>query len=211
MQRSEAITDIRFKIGEPDANNSRFTDAQIGTELNRATKDVAKALKSPTRISTITSVLQQQEYGSGDGVPARIIDILEVKYDGKLLEKISYREATLRSRSISGTTLYQIPDSWYFRDGPTLGFCPVPNEAGKSIQFLNVYEPANISADDDTLPYTEESKNELVLLRTVIRLLAPNFKEEATYFRQEYYNLLTKAQIDSRYKEGDNEVRYIDD
>ena len=207
MLGSAGITNIRFKIGQPVEANSNFTDVQVLTELNAAVKDVARALKYPTRITTISggSVAQQQEYDLED----RTLEVIEVTYNSVVIENQPWREAKLKTGNADGVVVYATPSSYYLVSKTKIGFIDIPAESGDVILVLNSYEPADIISTEN-IPYNEENLCELVCLRATIRLLQPQAKDEAAFWMPQYSEALSSAQIDVKNREGVDYVRNMD-
>lgn len=204
MDTAAAYINVRFRISEPDSNNSRFTDPVILRELNQSTKNIAAIIEYPTRVTPLTSVAKQREYDLAD----RTLVILEATYDGMPLNPSNWGESQRRN---AGVTIYGTPDSYYLVAKVKIGMILAPADAGDTINVFNIYEPASI-VDGGDLPYNEESVCDLVCLDCAIRLLTPNFKEEARYLKEsEWANALTKAMLYAVNREGQNYVRNLDE
>ena len=175
MTTDQAIINTRLNIVDPDRTNGRFTDTHILTALNMGRVTVARALKFPTRISTTTSVKDQQEYV----VATQITQINDpVTYDGIYLYPLEYDQVVrLQSPSGPGSTriISGVPETWYVRDQLgilRIGLYPVPNEAGKTINYINSYIPDTLTLAG-TMPYSNDDYNDLIVLYATIVLLKP--------------------------------------
>ena len=200
----EGLTYIRRKIGEPDSANSWFTNPEIIIEINKAIDKVACDIEYPIRLSSIAggSVAEQQEYT----LDSDTLQVLEVFYDEELLHFFPYREIG----RINEPIVYSPPESWTLKDALTLVFFPVPDLAGKAIEYRNIYRPAKI-ASGDNMPYTFDTINYAVLHKAISELVGPDFLDIANLYENKYVNDdLPKLKLFVIKSQGPQYVEYDD-
>ena len=206
---NDAILLLRVNIVDPSRTNGRYTEAEVLAQLNSAKNTVARELKYPTRLSSLTSVLNQQEYDVATG----IIEINSpVTYDDIFLTFLEFSEVKkLESplNPLSNVKLYQTPEYYYIRgESGTLkiGFYPIPDEAGKTIKYFNSYIPAAFTAVDN-MPYSNDDFNDLIVLLASVKLLKPDYIGKDLSFERMYLDKLVGCRLDIKAMQG---VDYVD-
>lgn len=118
-----------------------YSDDELYQLAYEGCQELAREAACIERVFTTPSVVGQQAYA----YPTQTIGIKRVTYDGKRLDRITFRQDDMLTYLDSATTDQGEPDK-YFIWNNTLYLRPLPDTADLNIQIFAYNEPQEITA-----------------------------------------------------------------
>jgi hypothetical protein len=131
---------------------------QIAKAINRAIEYYEKErFWFNEKVSTFSTVANQKNYGSSDGIPTDIaeIDYVEITVSGKEYE-LHTRTYSYIKKLIGYDMVGEPTDYCYYQEN--FYFYPIPN-AARTITISHQQKYAELSADSDTNDFTTEAED----------------------------------------------------
>lgn len=154
MTLSEALTDLAYRLGE-NAGTSNSNEKARRTSFLIA--GYRKALNESNwwflqEESTLTTVSGQESYGTADGLPSDLRDIIEVRVDDVVYSYI--QPQAVFSQYNNPPTIFNYDTLlqhrfWYMYEGK-LHILPIPSATGTTVNIKYYKEITMPSADSDT-------------------------------------------------------------
>lgn len=150
---STVLSDIKirlaYRLGEDSVPNNSSDNARRLSYINEGYRDVMRQQYWWFTESTgsFTSVAAQESYGTADGVPSDIRQIIELRFQNTLYSQITQLDA-MQSYSTPYNTFYQS----YFLFNDKIYFVPPLSSAVTNGVTLKYYKnPTMLSSDSDVI------------------------------------------------------------
>lgn len=141
---------VREYIGEPDEDNSHFTDDQLYSFLNQAIRFMGTDLEWPVQTAQATSVEDQAVYT----LPENFISLLDIYFDDTpltVIERMDLKQINPTWQDAESG----VPRYAYKSDNRKFGLYPKPNAANASLiiqaQYVKVAEDLESDIDNPDL------------------------------------------------------------
>jgi hypothetical protein len=191
---AEVRTQIRDRLDEAAARY--WTNAQIDSWINEATRDVARRAEVLQTTSTITTIAGTQEYS----MPSDVVRVHRVEHhSGDAVTPLEYRDFN-NMDAVWGTGQKQTTNTrpyWYSLWGypPNLKVVlfPIPALSDDTIKVFYYRMPAAISGDSTTVPVPQGWEDLVVMYAEYIAFRKdgdPRWTEAKTLYEERLHQML---------------------
>lgn len=152
LRLSDVIAEVKTQFG--DTSGTELTDDMIARWVNQAQIEIISQSPFNKATATQNSVAGTQTFT----LPADVMQVESIQYDGVILRNMSFEDANNRFRGAQLGT--GTPNTWFVW-GNSVYLYPVP-DAVKSLTIFYVKAPSTVSSPNDFLSCPDRYFNAIV-------------------------------------------------